>query len=1414
MAGRFPLHPFHFSWLKGDKMPGRLFAALLLPILLHTPGLASEIPDTLKPWEGWVLHDQEEKVCPPAFNNGNDHRCFWPTELALDLGASGGSFDLNVTLYAESWVWLPGGPKLWPQKVSVKGVPQTVTLHQNRPALFLPSGEYNIRGEFSWERMPESLPIPQASGLVRLTLNGTNVALPDFRANRLWLKDQGEEAASAEDRLELQVYRRVEDAVPMRVRTRMELDVAGRQREVLIGPVLPTDRDGTQFIPVQLSSPITGKLENDGSLRLQVRPGHWVVEVVARSTGMVGSLPVPEVKAPWPTEEVWVFQAHTDLRLVETGGLSAVDPRQTTLPEGWRDLPAFLAKPGETLSFKIVRQGDADPAMDQISIKRELWLDFDGGGYTAQDVIEGTMSRTHRLEASENLLLGRVNVSGEDMLITKRPGTEIKGVEVRRGEIKAVAASRIEKNVSHLRSTGWSHDFTSASATINIPPGWEVLAVTGTDNRPYTWLQKWTLLDLFLLLIISIAAFRLLGPIPGIVALLAVGLSWHTAFAPRTIWLHILVVVALLKYLPEGKFRRIAGAYRMLVFALLILMFIPFAVDQVRTALYPQLQYMGGLPFPLFGPAARSPVLNQRYDPNRQSGFALQNEVKEMATTGEVDKNMTSDLAPKPSSAEQSVTTYKDSRSRSYNLFSLPSNALLQRIDAGALVQTGPGLPGWRWSSIHLSWNGPVSRSQGVGIYYLPPLANSVVKVVRVFLVGLLGLLLAGINLRSLRSLNPGLGRGVSATLLFILLTFVTATPVVASEFPSSDLLQELQTRLLEPPECLPDCAQVSRLRLEADPEKLLIRMELHAMEEIAVPLPCTAAQWLPRKVLVDGEPVRALSRSSDGVLWINVDKGIHQVAMEGQLPGRGTVLIPLTIPVHRVEAKVKGWALEGVHENGTADNQLQLTRIKQETTAGMPALEAEALPPFVLVDRTLQLGLEWRALTRVQRMSPPGTAVVMEIPLLPGESVITDGVRVENGKVLVNMGPAQGAIFWESALDERELVDLTAPEATGWVETWRAEVSPIWNMEQTAGINVVHRKDPRGVWAPVWRPWPGEMVKLKITRPEAVPGSTFTVDTSQYLLKPGKHAADVQLSFVARSSLGGQHVVTVPENAELTGITIDGAMQPIRPEGGRINLPVRPGRQAYDIEWRLPEGIGTMYKLPGADMGVENVNQNIRVVMPRNRWVLLTGGPRLGPAVLFWSYIVVVLLVAFGLGCTKLTPLKWWHWMLLGLGLTQVPLAGATVIVGWLLALGLRRRVPEDMKADRFNAIQILLVILTFVAAIALMAAIRKGLLGLPEMQVAGNGSTAYNLNWYADRVASSTAAAWVLSVPLYFYRILMLAWALWLASSLIGWIKWGWQSFTEGGYWKQTQMIIFPGFGRKKDKQEEEEVEVDWEK
>jgi hypothetical protein len=44
-----------------------------------------------------------------------------------------------------------------------------------------------------------------------------------------------------------------------------------------------------------------------------------------------------------------------------------------------------------------------------------------------------------------------------------------------------------------------------------------------------------------------------------------------------------------------------------------------------------------------------------------------------------------------------------------------------------------------------------------------------------------------------------------------------------------------------------------------------------------------------------------------------------------------------------------------------------------------------------------------------------------------------------------------------------------------------------------------------------------------------------------------------------------------------------------------------------------------------------------------------------------------------------------------------------------------------------------------------------------------------------------------WVLTVPMWVFRVLMLLWALWLAYSLLKWLRWGWQCFNERGLWKK---------------------------
>jgi hypothetical protein len=84
------------------------------------------------------------------------------------------------------------------------------------------------------------------------------------------------------------------------------------------------------------------------------------------------------------------------------------------------------------------------------------------------------------------------------------------------------------------------------------------------------------------------------------------------------------------------------------------------------------------------------------------------------------------------------------------------------------------------------------------------------------------------------------------------------------------------------------------------------------------------------------------------------------------------------------------------------------------------------------------------------------------------------------------------------------------------------------------------------------------------------------------------------------------------------------------------------------------------------------------------------------------------------------------------------------------------------------------------------LIGAIQAGLLGTPDMQITGNESYGSLLRWYQDRTTEIPSGARVLWVPLWIYRVAMLAWALWIATALLGWLRWGWASFSAQGVWR----------------------------
>ncbi|WP_353570447.1 hypothetical protein [Candidatus Albibeggiatoa sp. nov. BB20] len=1359
----------------------------IICLLLQVQAVGA-IPEPLQAWTDWVLHDTPDRKCPFIYNS-NERLCYWASELHLKINDNKATWQQEWRVYGEGWIPLVGSRKHFPQNVTLQvpnildtsSLPVIISEHDQIPSAFLQAGHYILSGEFNWQRQPEYLQVPSATGLVSLEINDKAVEHPTLdNAGRLWLRQRGvaNEEPTKDNRLDIRVYRHVIDEIPLQIETRIELDVAGKHREEILAPALLAEQ-----IPMGLDSPLPARLEANGQLKVQVRPGSWVIMLTTRYAKAVNEIQLPQPEL-WANEEVWVFEGKNHLRWVEVQNVDTIDPRQTALPSEWQQFPAYRMLPNDAMQLVEKRRGDPEPAPDQLRLRRQFWLDFDGIGYSVQDRIEGTMTRGWRLEMAEPAHLGRASVNGQNQFITRLQDSSHAGVEVRRGNINLVADSRLEGTMDSLPTVGWLHDFQQVNAVLHLPPGWRILNASGVDSIHQTWVNQWTLLDIFIVLIIAIAVAKLWRWYWGVLMLVTLVLIYHEPDAPRYVWLNILVAVALLRVLPAmSMWAKLAGWYRNITVLALLLITVPFMAQQIRQSIFPQLEH------------------------NLRLGQSVAQTTETFATAKPAapqamyeENNIMADEAAEMHSKRSSRPNLEQKYSYGgYNKNMSPRKQAkkLVQIDPNAQVQTGPGLPHWQWQTVEMGWNGPVQQQQNIKLWLISPQINRVLGFSRVLLLSvLIGLLMLSLWKRYQKHHEQlsfkldsfaWLAMGIWLAMLPISQPLQAAT----TDYPPKYLLNELKDRLLEPPECLPSCATSPRMSLELNDNQLSLRLEVHTYTATAIPLPGTANQWLAQQVFVNGEKAEALMRDERGQLWVKLDKGIHQVQLNGVVPSRNTVQLPLPLKPHWIEAKASGWLVEGLHENGLADNQLQFTREQSEDeSTRTEELEMGSLPPFVRIQRTLSLGLDWQVETVVTRLTPTGSAVVLEIPLLQGESVTSEKIRVQDGKALINLSPHERAIRWVSVFDELSVLELIAPDSLSSTEVWKLDVSAIWHVE-IDGIPVIHHQDKQGNWLPEWRPWAGERVLLNISRPLGVTGQAMTIDRSHLLVKPGQRSTESTLSLSLRSSRGSQHSLTLPEDAELQSVKINNTSQPIRQEDRQVTLPVKPGQQNIELVFRQPIGMDRIFTTPTVGLGMVSVNTDIELSMPYNRWTLWTDTSLMGPAVLIWGLFIMVVLLAAGLHFVQLTPLNFVHWLLLGIVLIQIPIQMAALVVAWFIMLGWRKNINvEFIPAWRFDLLQFSIFALTGFALIALFAAIHQGLLGQPNMYITGNDSTPYIFRWYHDRIGEQLPQVWVLSLSLWVYRIAMLLWALWLSFALLRWLRWGWECFTANGFWKDLSL------------------------
>lgn len=1318
----------------------------------------ADLPSALASWQDWVNKDLPERFCPWQ-ESAEAKRCLFVLQTTLQASHTGASLVQDVHSYSEQLWQLPGEQQQWPRQVNVQmlddagravGAATAVAVrdHQASPEIQLPRGRVRISADYGWSELPVALLFPAGTPPVTLMIDGKTVAQPLWDQTRLLLRATPS-AEHAQSSVQIRVFRLLTDDIPYQLTTLIRLDVSGPARELKLPMPLPA---GFALAGIDGDLPVT--VRQDGSLSISALSGNFEVKLTALRLTADATFTKPVLPAPWPAQEVWAFQGNSQLRTAQLQGAASIDPQQSDAPADWSGFAQYLVSSSAPLSLQVLA-GPANSERDEVHIERQMWLSATTNQFTIADRLSGALHSSGRLSLLAPLVPGRIEVDGQARLINQlEETTGSAGIEIRHSTLAVTALSELAVT-RHMPVHGWDLQADRVETRVNLPAGWSAIAVFGASDVYGDWLHAWDLWDMFLVMLLTVAAYRLLGlPTAGALFVWLL-LAYQKPDAPTWLWLLVFASGALAKF-ASGKFATVSQWLAKAALLVLAVTLLNFATQQIRYAVYPQLAGVKGQQAALFEQDSYAPAPVEAMQMAEQKRSQMeQQKAEKIEVTG-------ARLLSSASQTTQPELLYG-----------------VQSTDPANKIQTGPAEPDWRSPPLVVHFSGPISAEQQWSMVVAPAWLHRCARVLLVLLsLGLFWQLLA-----PWREPLQTLMRTAKPLAVLILGLLVLPLPDAAAQsIPSPELLQELREHLNKPAQCVPNCASIEQVKLTSTATELHIQMTVHSQDFHVYRLPVAAD--LAAQVRIDGQPAALLN--ADNVLWAALPVGVHVFDIKVSVNNINQLNLTFSQHWHDLHSELNQWQMTPQLTEGEGRWQIRLDR--QEQVANQEVTSSQAIVGRALVERHLVLGLVWQVQTHVTRLDNSTEMLRLDYPLLPGEQALTD-FKQQAGRIQITLAPGQNELWFNSNLPLSSTLALTSQQQAMYVERWLLKASPDWHVTSAGNAGQF-----ASVQQPVWRPWPNEQVSLQFEKPKALVGAVLTVLSSRLNISQGEQVQHATLQLKLLASQTEPLTISLPTDIQLTKASLNDTMLPRQLTSTGYQLQVPPGSHTLVLEWDQAQNMPLHLTTAALKLSVPAANIWLEIAKPNDRWLLALGGPASGPALLFWGMLALALLLAWGVAKSGSTPLQRRDAVLLFVGMSAISLWVPVALTVALMLVGWRGR--QYGLTGNWARLRVLsLVMLLTGTLLALLVAVPQGLMSSPDMalqQIHGDYDT---LVWYQDVALAEWPQAWIFSLPLWVYQIAMLLWALWLASSLLRWLPWCWQQLSAGGFWPAAKVTPVEG-------------------